>query len=68
MKPNQFVAISNEVILKIKIFFGDLIKKEKSFIPLNRTKEIKSITKDHKPLCIAISKDGMYVISLKKRG
>ena len=68
MKPNQFVAISNEVMLKIKICFGDLSKKKKSFIPLNKTKEIKSITNDHNPLCIAISKDEMYVISLKKRG
>ena len=68
MKPNQLVAINNEVILKIKLFFGDLSKKKKSFNPLNNTKKIKSVTKDHRPLCIAISKDGIYFISLKKRG
>ena len=68
MKPNQFVAINSEVILKIKVFFGDLSNKKKSFIPLSIIKDIKSVTKDHRPLCIAISKDGMYFISLKKRG
>ena len=55
-------------MLKIKIFFGDLNKKKKFFISLKKTKDINSVINDHKPLCIAISNDGMYFISLKKRG
>ena len=55
-------------MLKIIIFFGNLNRRKKSFIPLNKVKDMKSTTKDHKPLCIATSNDGMYFISLKKRG
>jgi hypothetical protein len=68
MKPNQFVAINNEVIVKIIIFFDDLNNLKKSLISLKKISDKKSTKKDQIPLCIATSKEGMYFISLKKSG
>ena len=68
MNPNQFVAINNEVIVKIIIFFDDLNNVKKSLISLKKIRDKKSTKKDQTPLCIAISKEGIYFISSKKSG
>ena len=68
MKPNQFMAINNEVIVKIIIFLDDLNNIKKFLISLKKIRDKKSTKKDQTPLCIATSKEGMYFISSKKSG
>ena len=48
MKPNQFVAIKNEVIVKIIIFFDDLNNVNKSLISLKKISDKKRTKKDQK--------------------
>jgi hypothetical protein len=66
--PNHFVAIKIEVKLRINIFFDVLNKRKKSLILFRKNKDIKRITKDQKPLCIATSNEGIFFISLKNSG
>ena len=68
MKPNQFVAIKNEVIVKIIIFFEDLNNVKKSLISLKKISDKNRTKKDQTPLCIATSKEGICFISSKKSG
>ena len=68
MKPNQFVAIKNEVIVKIIIFFDDLNNVNKSLVLLKKISDKKRTKKDQTPLCIATSKEGICFISSKKSG
>ena len=68
MKPNQLVAINKEVIVNMIIFFDDWNSLKKSLISLKMISDKKSTKKDHRPLCIATSKDGINLISLKKSG
>ena len=59
IKPNQLVAINKEVIVNIVIFLDDLNNAKKSFIPLKKISDKKSIKNDQIPLCIATSKEGI---------
>ena len=68
MKPNQFTEINTEVIVNIIIFFEELNRVKKSLILFNKRRDRKSTKKDHTPLCIATSSDGINFISLKKSG
>ena len=68
INPVQFIVINKAVIVNMLIFLYDLnIKKKSLILPMLHIIIIKNI-KDHKPLCKAISIDGINLISLKKRG
>ena len=62
IKPVQLIAIKIPVIDKIIIFLDELKRPIKSLISFKKKSKINSSTKDHKPLCIATSNEGMYFI------
>ena len=62
------MVINTEVIDNIIIFFEDLNKRKKSLILFKNIRDKKSTKNDHTPLCIATSRDGTCLISLKKSG
>jgi len=59
INPNQLVAINEEVIVNMIIFFDDLNNEKNSLISLKRISDKKSTKKDQRPLCIATSRDGI---------